>query len=72
MQLLTVDPLDTVTVVDRPKMASQKYSNDVKRVANWANVGAININESAPINPPVALQQAQRDNAFTAIPLLHS
>ena len=61
------DVMNTAQV--RPSSTSQKYSNELKRVANSASAGAARINTMVPNSPPTAENTRPAPSASSAWPL---
>ena len=53
----------------RPKSTSQKYSNELKRVAKSASAGAARISTMVPNRPPTAENTRPAPSACSARPL---
>ena len=52
-----------------PSSTSQKYSNELKRIANSANAGAATISTAVPNRPPTAEKTSPAPRASSACPL---
>ena len=50
---LSLSPVAMNTAQDRPSSVSQKYSNELKRSANSASIGAARISTIVPNRPPM-------------------
>ena len=65
---LTMEPEETTTAELRPRTASQKYSKEVKLMANSAKRGAATIKHIAPKTPPMAEQVTPTPSTCPAFP----
>ena len=65
---MTGDPVDTNTAQVSPRVASQKYSNELKFRAISARIGAVRTRAVVPTRPPMTEQTRPVPSARSASP----